>query len=88
MSTSGTPCCTAEPPKDESEGHAVMTETLELALLYTPAEIAQQLKIGKSKTYALIASGEIRSIRVGALRRVRRDDLLSYVARLAENSAV
>jgi excisionase family DNA binding protein len=52
-------------------------------LMYTPAEVADQLRIGKSKAYALLASGEIQSVRIGALLRVTREALVSYIEGLA-----
>lgn len=39
-------------------------------LLLKPAEAADLLGIGRSKTYALVASGEIPSIRIGASIRI------------------
>ena len=53
--------------------------------IYTPNEVAEQLSIGISMTRALIASGEIKSFRIGNLVKVHEDDLRAFVdARRAE----
>ena len=58
--------------KHESHGAAV----------YTPKDAAQVLKIGKSKIYELIASGEIPSIRLGKrCLRIPAAALSAYLAR-------
>jgi excisionase family DNA binding protein len=52
-------------------------------LLLTVEEAAQSLGIGRTLMYALISSGEVLSVRVGRLRRLRPADLESYAASLA-----
>lgn len=51
-------------------------------LLLTVEEAGVALGIGRSLMYELIARGEITAVRVGRLRRVRPEDLRSYVASL------
>jgi excisionase family DNA binding protein len=46
---------------------------------FTPADIANLFKISKAKAYALLKRGEIPSIRIGSLVRVRQEDLLKYI---------
>ncbi|PVZ93846.1 DNA-binding protein [Amnibacterium flavum] len=58
--------------------------TSERPLLYTPAEAASLLRISRSKFYELLTAGEIRSVKIGQSRRVRRTDLEEYVERLTE----
>jgi excisionase family DNA binding protein len=53
-------------------------------LLLRPIEAAEQLGIGRSKIYELLASGEIPSIRVGASVRVPVDALRAWIARQLE----
>lgn len=38
--------------------------------VYTPAEVAEILKIGQTKVYELLQRGEIRSRKIGKLRRI------------------
>lgn len=51
------------------------------ALLYTPNEAAQQLAIGRTKLYELIATGDLRSLRIGRAVRVPASDLNRFIAR-------
>lgn len=51
-------------------------------LLFTTEEAAAQLGIGVTKTKSLIRSGEIRSVKVGRLRRIVRVSLDEYIQRL------
>jgi excisionase family DNA binding protein len=51
-------------------------------LLLTVQEAARRLGIGRSLMYELIASGAVRSVRVGRLRRIPSDALGSYIASL------
>jgi len=51
------------------------------ALLCTPNEAARQLAIGRTKLYELIASGDLRSVRIGRAVRVPASELKSFVAR-------
>jgi prophage regulatory protein len=48
-------------------------------LLLTPKEVAEQLGLGRTKTYALLASGEIPSVRIGGSLRVPLSDLRDWV---------
>ncbi|CAM06192.1 excisionase family DNA binding protein [Saccharopolyspora erythraea NRRL 2338] len=57
-------------------------------VLLTVEEAAKQLGLGRTKTYALVASGEIESVRIGRLRRIPRTAIDDYAARLiAQQSA-
>jgi excisionase family DNA binding protein len=51
-------------------------------LLYTPKEAATALRLGRSTVYELMASGELRFIKRGRSRRIRRTDLEEYVSNL------
>lgn len=48
-------------------------------MLYRVSEAAQFLGISRGKAYQLIASGELKSVKIGGCRRVRADDLQRYV---------
>jgi excisionase family DNA binding protein len=47
--------------------------------LMTPKELAEFLGIGRTSTYRLLASGEIPCLRIGRLRKVRRDDVIDFI---------
>lgn len=56
--------------------------TVQEELLFTPEEAAATLKVGRTKTFELIQTGELESIVIGRLRRIPADALTSYVAKL------
>jgi excisionase family DNA binding protein len=58
------------------------TTTVGAQLLLRPAEVAAALGIGRTKLYELIASGELRSVKVGGARRVSATALTEFVAAL------
>ena len=60
-----------------------ITDSTIPALLLTPEQVATALSWGRSKTYQLLARGEIPSVLVGSSRRVRVSDLEAYVDGLA-----
>ena len=51
-------------------------------ILLTPDEAAQALGIGRTKLYALLATAELPSVRIGGSRRVSVDALTEFVRRL------
>ena len=51
-------------------------------LFYKPAEAAIVLARGKTKVYDALASGELRSIKVGGSRLIPADALVEYAERL------
>ena len=56
--------------------------------LMSPEELAEFLGLGRTSTYALLRAGEIPSIRIGKLRKVRRSDVDKFVEdRLAHGGA-
>ncbi len=67
----------------------MMTTTTNLQpLLYSPAEAASLLKIGRNRVYELIASGELRSVRPGSRRvLVSEGAIREYIADQEANSA-
>ena len=52
-------------------------------VMLTPEQAADALGIGRTTVFALIKSGELRSLRIGHLRRVPADEIDAYTARLA-----
>jgi len=51
-------------------------------LLFRPDEAAQRLGIGRTKVYELMARGELRSVKIGAARRISATALADFVAGL------
>jgi excisionase family DNA binding protein len=58
----------------------------DLALLVTPEEAASRLRIGRSKVYELLRTGELRSIKIGGSRRITTEALAEFIAGLQEAS--
>jgi len=52
-------------------------------LLLTVEESAKQLRICRSSMYKLIGSGEVESVQIGRLRRIKPSALEDYVQRLS-----
>lgn len=48
-------------------------------LLVKPAELAAALGLSRSLVYQLIASGQLRAVRIGRAVRVRVDDLEEFI---------
>ncbi len=60
---------------------------MDAKLLFRPAEVAEAIGIGRSKVYALLASGELPSIRIGGSVRVPVNALRAWIDRqLAEHT--
>jgi excisionase family DNA binding protein len=59
-----------------------MTDDPRDLVLLRVTEAARRLSLGRTKVYELIASGELRSVKVGHLRRVPVNALADYVAAL------
>lgn len=53
----------------------------------TITEAARRLRIGRTLMYALVMSGEIRSVTIGRLRRVPAHCLDEYINRLLSDPA-
>ena len=49
--------------------------------LMTPEQLAAYLGCGRTYAYELLRTGEIPSLKVGRLRRVRREDVFEYVSK-------
>lgn len=56
-------------------------------MLLRPVEVAELLGIGRSKTYELIGSGTIPSIRIGTSVRVPMESLKAWVALQSDDGA-
>ena len=76
-------------PRDDTEFQAVVQPNVWLLsadeippILFTTAEVARLLGIGKCRVYDLIRERELRSVKVGASRRVSARALRDYVEHL------
>ncbi|MDQ3764583.1 MAG: helix-turn-helix domain-containing protein [Actinomycetota bacterium] len=56
-------------------------------VLLTVEEAAQLLHIGKTKTYALVKTGELESVLIGRLRRIHIDSIRAYTTHLVSQQA-
>ena len=54
--------------------------------LLTIEDVQQVLSIGRTKVFTLIASGELKSIRIGSSRRITSDALGEFINRLVKES--
>ncbi len=53
-----------------------------MELLLSPVDAAKRLGIGRTRMFALIKAGEVRSVKIGGSRRVVVESLDEYVQRL------
>ena len=53
-------------------------------LLLSPADAAAYLSIGRSKVYELMRLGQLRSVKIGASRRIPQSALADFIAALTE----
>ena len=60
---------------------------MEDKMLYTLTDVAAALSVGRSKVYELVRSGALPSVRIGGSRRVRGEELATYVDSLERVSA-
>ena len=59
---------------------------MEKKLLLKASEVAEMTGLGKSKTYELLAAGEIPSVRIGRAVRVPVDQLQQWIAGLQKQN--
>ncbi|MGH3702629.1 MAG: helix-turn-helix domain-containing protein [Pseudonocardiaceae bacterium] len=56
-------------------------------VIYTVEEAAQMLKISRWKIFDLIRTNQLRSLKIGGLRRIPRTAIEEYITRLLEEVA-
>jgi excisionase family DNA binding protein len=54
---------------------------------YTVEQVAKMLHIGRDKVYELLRTGQLRSIKIGKLRRITEDQLTEFIASLEDHAA-
>ena len=64
-----------------------MSDTTGTRIVLTVEEAAEHLAIGRTLMYALVAAGEVESVRIGRLRRIPRDALGTSVDELRGRAA-
>ncbi len=52
--------------------------------LYTVDQIAEKLQVGRDKVYSLIRTGQLRSIKIGKLRRITNQHLDEFITSLED----
>jgi excisionase family DNA binding protein len=60
--------------------------TADSQLLFTPEHAGAKLDMGRTSVYALMASGELQSVKIGRSRRIPAAALEAYVAKLMQTS--
>jgi len=68
--------------KNESRG--IDSQGFGSPLLLTINQVAGLLNLGRTKTYEIVRSGKLKSIKVGSRRLIRREDVEQYVAGLVD----
>ena len=51
---------------------------------YTVEQVAKMLHIGRDKVYYLLRTGQLRSIKIGKLRRITDQQLAEFIAFLGD----
>lgn len=54
---------------------------------YTVEQIAEILNIGRDKVYFLLRTGQLRSIKIGKLRRITDQHLADFIASLEDGES-
>lgn len=69
-----------EPPSDQPS-----TRGGDHLQAYTVEQVAELLHVGRDKVYYLLRTGQLRSIKIGKLRRITGRHLAQFVASLEDN---
>lgn len=72
----------ADEDKPEPPAEDRTVRSLPNRVLFTVEEAAQQLGIGRTTAYALVRSGELKSVQIGRLRRIPKEAIDDYAAHL------
>lgn len=66
----------------DAADHQPRRQTHDVVLLLSVGDVARALGLGRSKTYELIAAGELEVVHIGRCARVPLDSAEAYVRRL------
>jgi excisionase family DNA binding protein len=75
----------SEARRPRAEGparHSPQLDELRLPLVFTVEEAADRLGVGRTLMYALVSSGAVETVRIGRLRRVPADALVTFLDEL------
>ena len=67
---------------DEGDNLPARLEEAELLQAYTVEQVAKMLHVGRDKVYYLLRTGQLRSLKIGKLRRITEQQLADFVASL------
>jgi excisionase family DNA binding protein len=56
-------------------------------VLLTVEEVAEALQVGRCTVYDLLRTGQLESIKIGRLRRVRPEALAAFTERMAQEQS-
>jgi excisionase family DNA binding protein len=54
---------------------------------YTVEQVAEMLHVGRDKIYYLLRTGQLRSLKIGKLRRITEQQLAEFIASLDDTHA-
>ena len=54
---------------------------------YTVEQVAKMLHVGRDKIYYLLRTGQLRSIKIGKLRRITEEQLANFIGSLEDHAA-
>jgi excisionase family DNA binding protein len=54
---------------------------------YTVEQVAKMLHVGRDKVYELLRTGQLRSIKIGKLRRITEEQPADFIASLEDHAA-
>jgi excisionase family DNA binding protein len=64
----------------ERTGTQLLREVKKLLQAYTVEQVAEMLHVGRDKVYYLLRTGQLRSIKIGKLRRITEQHLAEFIA--------
>ena len=74
-------------PTGKSNGRRILREAVHQAKggekplqAYTVEQVAKMLHVGRDKVYYLLRTGQLRSIKIGKLRRITEQQLAEFIA--------
>ena len=69
-----------KPPPKPDEETQLLGEVKKLLQAYTVEQVAEMLHVGRDKVYYLLRTGQLRSIKIGKLRRITEQHLAAFIA--------
>jgi excisionase family DNA binding protein len=77
---------TCRDQREEPPGLEPMTRGGETLQAYTVEQVAEMLHVGRDKIYYLLRTGQLRSIKIGKLRRITNQHLAAFIESLEDGS--